>query len=79
MQCCLDVAETDLRHRRPRVDLQGDENFEENLIDITQHTFSGSLHSTMILLSDRLSVAFMVDFMVDFMAASIASTLPSRP
>lgn len=27
----MDVAETDLRHRRPRVDLQGDENFEENL------------------------------------------------
>ncbi|CAG8378535.1 unnamed protein product, partial [Penicillium salamii] len=26
----IDVAETDLRHRRPRVDLQGDENFEEN-------------------------------------------------
>ncbi|KAJ5344058.1 uncharacterized protein N7506_003882 [Penicillium brevicompactum] len=26
----MDVAETDLRHRRPRVDLQGDENLEEN-------------------------------------------------
>ncbi|KAJ5146634.1 uncharacterized protein N7515_001198 [Penicillium bovifimosum] len=27
----MDVAETDLRHRRPRGDLQGDENLEENL------------------------------------------------
>ncbi|CAG8875733.1 unnamed protein product [Penicillium salamii] len=26
----MDVAETDLRHRRPRVDLQGDKNLEEN-------------------------------------------------
>ncbi|CAG7948056.1 unnamed protein product [Penicillium salamii] len=26
----MDVAETDLRHRRPRVDLQGGENLEEN-------------------------------------------------
>ncbi|KAI3281149.1 hypothetical protein DTO002I6_9948 [Penicillium roqueforti] len=26
----MDVAETDLRHRRSRVDLQGDENLEEN-------------------------------------------------
>ncbi|KAJ5195503.1 uncharacterized protein N7498_008941 [Penicillium cinerascens] len=26
----MDVAETDLRHRRPRVDLQDDDNLEEN-------------------------------------------------
>ncbi|CAG7936494.1 unnamed protein product [Penicillium salamii] len=26
----MDVVETDLRHRRPRLDLQGDKNLEEN-------------------------------------------------
>ncbi|KAI3286492.1 hypothetical protein DTO002I6_8163 [Penicillium roqueforti] len=32
----MDVAETDLRHGRPRLDLQGDENLEENLKSVTE-------------------------------------------